>query len=159
MHTHTHTVNTHQEQWAAIYAVAPGEQLRVRCLAQEHLSRGIEGGERAVHSLPPPTIPAGRDSNLWPLGYESDSLTIRPRLPPNYIQIWTKYVHTHTHTHTHTCHPSKMLYSTTELNWVVHILNEGLLWQKLSCLACSALPIYNVQYVSHFSTEGTSKHD
>ncbi len=33
-----------------------------RCLAQGHLSRGIEGGERAVHSLPPPTIPA---ANLW----------------------------------------------------------------------------------------------
>ncbi len=27
--------------------------------AQEHLSRGIEGGESAGHSLPPPTIPAG----------------------------------------------------------------------------------------------------
>ncbi len=26
--------------------------------AQGHLSRGIEGGESAVHSLPPPTIPA-----------------------------------------------------------------------------------------------------
>ncbi len=63
---HTHTVNTHTpwththpEQWAAIYAAAPGEQLGVRCLAQGHLSRGIEGGESAVHSLPPPTIPAG----------------------------------------------------------------------------------------------------
>ncbi len=31
----------------------------VRCLAQGHLSRGIEGGESAVHTLPPPTIPAG----------------------------------------------------------------------------------------------------
>ncbi len=61
-HTHTHTVNTHPEQWAAIYAAAPGEQLGVQCLAQGHLSRGIEGGESAVHSLPPPTIPAG---NLW----------------------------------------------------------------------------------------------
>ncbi len=61
-------MNTHPKQWAAIAAV-PGEQLGVRCLAQEHLSRGIEGGESAVHSLPPPTIP-----------YESDSLTIRPRL-------------------------------------------------------------------------------
>ncbi len=56
---HTHTVNTHPEQWAAIYAAAPGEQLGVRCLAQGHLSRDIEGGESAVHSLPPPTIPAG----------------------------------------------------------------------------------------------------
>ncbi len=78
----THPVNTHLEQWAAIYAVAPGEQLGVRSLAQgTHLSRGIEGGESAVHSLPPPTIPAGPDSNPWPLGYDSDSLTIRPRLP------------------------------------------------------------------------------
>ncbi len=50
----THTVNTHPEQWSAIYAAAPGEQLGVRCLAQ-----GIEGGESAVHSLPSPTIPAG----------------------------------------------------------------------------------------------------
>ncbi len=56
---HTHTVNTHPEQWAAIYTAAPGEQLGVRCLAQGHLSRGIEGGESAVHSIPPPTIPAG----------------------------------------------------------------------------------------------------
>ncbi len=52
-------MNTPPEQWAAINAAAPGEQLGVRCLAQEHLSRGIEGGESAVHSLPPPTIPAG----------------------------------------------------------------------------------------------------
>ncbi len=43
----THTVvNTHPEQWAA-NAAAPGEQLGVRCLAQGHLSRGIEGGERS----------------------------------------------------------------------------------------------------------------
>ncbi len=47
------------EHWAA-NAVAPGEQLGVRCLAQgSHLSRGIEGGESAGYSLPPPTIPAG----------------------------------------------------------------------------------------------------
>ncbi len=29
----------------------------VRCLAQGHFSRGIEGGESAVHSLLPPSIP------------------------------------------------------------------------------------------------------
>ncbi len=46
--THTHTVNTHPEQWAAIYAAAHREQLVVRCLAQGHLSRGIEGGESAL---------------------------------------------------------------------------------------------------------------
>ncbi len=67
VHTHsseyTHTVNTHPEQWAAIYAAAPGEQLGVRCLAQVlvkySVPRGIEGGESAGHSLPTPTIPAG----------------------------------------------------------------------------------------------------
>ncbi len=34
-------------------------QLGVRGLAQGHLSRVIEGGESAVHSLPSPTIPVG----------------------------------------------------------------------------------------------------
>ncbi len=29
-HTHTHTVNTHPEQWAAIYAAVPWEQLEIR---------------------------------------------------------------------------------------------------------------------------------
>ncbi len=49
-------VHTHPEQWAA-NAAAPREQLGVRCLAQgSHLCRGIEGGENARYSLPPPTI-------------------------------------------------------------------------------------------------------
>ncbi len=65
---HTHTVNTHPEQWAAIYVAAPREAVGVQCLAQGHLSRGIEGGESAAHLLPPPTIPAGpetRTHDLW----------------------------------------------------------------------------------------------
>ncbi len=67
LHTHTHT---HTQQWAAIYAAVPGEQLGVRCLAQgSHLSCGIEGGESAVHSPHLQFLP-GRDSNLQPLGYE-----------------------------------------------------------------------------------------
>ncbi len=57
-HTHS-SEHTHTEQWAAIYAAVPGEQLGFRCLAQVPLSCGIEGGESAGHSLPPPTIPAG----------------------------------------------------------------------------------------------------
>ncbi len=58
VHTHSseHT-HTHREQWAAIYAAAPGEQLGVQCLGC-----GIEGGESAVHSLPPPKIPAGPET-------------------------------------------------------------------------------------------------
>ncbi len=72
-HTAVKSENTH--------AAVPGEQLGVRCLVQgSHLSRGIEGGESAGHSLPPPTIPAGpetRTRNLWvtnltlyPLGHD-----------------------------------------------------------------------------------------
>ncbi len=57
VNTHTHC--EHTPGVVGSYAAAPGEQLRVRCLAQGHLSRGIEGGEGAGHSLPPPTIPAG----------------------------------------------------------------------------------------------------
>ncbi len=70
----THTaVNTHPEQWAAIFAAVPGEQLGVRYLAQGHLSLGIEGGESAVHSLP---------VHSQAVDYESVSLNIRPQLPP-----------------------------------------------------------------------------
>ncbi len=65
----THTlVNTHPEQWAAIYAAAPREQLGVRCLAQGHLSHDIKGGESAVHSLHPTynsCRPETRTRNLW----------------------------------------------------------------------------------------------
>ncbi len=61
VHTHSseHT-HTHPEQWATVCTAATGEQLGVRglSLAQGHLSRGIEGGESAVHSLPPLTISA-----------------------------------------------------------------------------------------------------
>ncbi len=62
------------------------------------------------------------DSNLQPLDYKSDSLTIRPQLPPHmhiyiyiyivvfriskiYLSIYLSiYTHTHTHTHIHTHH-------------------------------------------------------
>ncbi len=58
VHIHS-SEHTHPEQWAAIYAAAPGEQLGVWFLAQRILSHGIEEEESAAHSLPPPTIPAG----------------------------------------------------------------------------------------------------
>ncbi len=66
---HTHTVNTHPEQWAAIYAAAPGEQLRVRCLAQGHLVVVLRV-ERAlyIHSPHRQSLP-GRDLNSQPLDY------------------------------------------------------------------------------------------
>ncbi len=75
----THTVNTQPEQWAAIYAA--GAQGEVRCLAQGHLSHGIEGGESAAHSFPPPTIPAGPRLELATFQLWVWLSTIRPRLP------------------------------------------------------------------------------
>ncbi len=58
VHTHnsenTHREHTHPEQWAAIYVAATGEQLGVRCLAQEHLGRGIEVERERCTFTPPP---------------------------------------------------------------------------------------------------------
>ncbi len=77
----THTLNlcstfnhpSEHTPGAAIYAAAaPGQQLGVRCLAQGHLSHGIEGRESAVHSLPPPTIPA--ETRTHNLSFMSPSL-------------------------------------------------------------------------------------
>ncbi len=64
---HTYTMNTHPEHWAAIYAVAPGEQLGVRCLAQGHLSRVIEGRESTVYSLCRPETRTRNRSIMSPI--------------------------------------------------------------------------------------------
>ncbi len=89
--THTHT-HTHTEQWPAIYAAAPGEQLWVRCLAQGHLGHGIEGGESAVHSPPHQQFLPDQDSNPWPLDYKSDSLPSGHNFPECPLIIWTELV-------------------------------------------------------------------
>ncbi len=57
--------------------MAPGEQLGVRCLAQGHLVE-ILRVERVLYIHSP--LP-DRDSNSQPFDYESDTLTIMPRLP------------------------------------------------------------------------------
>ncbi len=55
VHIHS-SENTHHEHTPeVIYAAAAGEQLGVRCLAQEHFSRGIEvERERALYIHSPP---------------------------------------------------------------------------------------------------------
>ncbi len=74
--THTRAVGSH--------VTAPGEQLGVRCLAQGHLSRGIEGGYS-------PNNPCRTwDSNPQPSDYKSDSLSIRTRLPQGNLRKWNK---------------------------------------------------------------------
>ncbi len=82
--THTHTVNTHSgSQWGAVGGSVPCS----RVSPQSWYWRW-RGGESAGYSLPPPaTDNCWRtwDSNPQPSGYKSDSLSIRPRLPPH---IW-----------------------------------------------------------------------
>ncbi len=81
-------MNTHPEQWAAFYAATPGEQLGVRCLAQE---RGIEDGESAGYSFPPLTIPAD---------YKCDSNHFATTSHWGYHKcLWYKpYIYTHINT-------------------------------------------------------------
>ncbi len=87
VHTHSseHT-NTHCEHIGQpFYAAAPGEHLGVQCLAQGHLNRGIEGEASAGHyKLDLQFLPA-RDSNSQPFECKPDSLTIRPRLPHEWL--------------------------------------------------------------------------
>ncbi len=64
--THTHCIHTPGAVGTG-QPFMPGEQLGVRCLAQGHFSRGIEGVESAGHSL-----------------------TIRPRLPRRWC--WNIFV-------------------------------------------------------------------
>ncbi len=83
-HSSAHTqqwIHIHLEQWAAILCCSR-ENLGVPWLAQGHLSRGIEGGERAlyIHSPHPQSLPA-RDSNSHPFDHESTFITISPQLP------------------------------------------------------------------------------
>ncbi len=110
---HTHTLNTHPERWVAFYAAAPGEQLWV--LAQGHLSRGIEGRESAVHSLPPPTIPAGPRLEL-----SITSPTIKPRLPQKVTWLWLQeIIHEQNHWR---------VLDLIPLCWRAWFVSEGLQW-------------------------------
>ncbi len=87
------SAHTHTQQWTHTHCEhtpgAVGSHLccsvlgavGVQCFAQGLLSRGIEGGESAVHSLPPPTIPAGPRLKLTTFRLWVRLSTIRPRLP------------------------------------------------------------------------------
>ncbi len=80
-HMHTHREHTPGAVGRHLCCGARGAVGGSVPCSRSHLSRGIEGGESAVHSLPPPTIPARTwDSNSQPFNHESDSLNIRPRL-------------------------------------------------------------------------------
>ncbi len=82
---HTHTMNTHPEQWAA-NATVPGEVRGFGALLKGLTSDVVLKVERAL-LFTPPTDNSCRtwDLNPQPSGYKSDSLSIRPRLPPQWI--------------------------------------------------------------------------
>ncbi len=86
--THTHREHTPGAVGSHL-CCGTGEQLWVQFLAQgSHLSRGIEGGRERCTFTPPTYNSCWTwDLNSQPLGYESDSLTIRPRLPQIVQQI------------------------------------------------------------------------
>ncbi len=63
-------MNTHPEQWAAIYAVVPAEQLGFGVLLKGGSVMVIEGGESTVHSLPP-------TSNSCQTWYSNRNLSIK----------------------------------------------------------------------------------
>ncbi len=82
---HTHTVNTHPQQWAAFFLLQrPGSSWGFGALLKG-TSVVVLRVERERCTFTPPTYNScwTWDSNSQPLGYESDSLTIKPQLPHN----------------------------------------------------------------------------
>ncbi len=84
-HTHTHCEHTHTHTHGAVGS-------HICCGARGAVGGSVpcsrvEGGESAVHSLPPPTIPAG--PRLEPTTFELRVLlsNIRPRLPPDLRRV------------------------------------------------------------------------
>ncbi len=79
-HTHTHTHREHTPGAVGMHFILrhPGA-VGVRCLAQ---GTSVVVLRRECWTFTPPTYNSCRtwDSNPWPLGYKSDSLSIRPRL-------------------------------------------------------------------------------
>ncbi len=74
-------VNTHPEQWAAILR-RPGSSWGIGALLKGLTSVVVLKVERALVIHSPTDNPCRTwESNLQPLGYKSNSLTIRPRLP------------------------------------------------------------------------------
>ncbi len=69
---HTHTVNTHPEQWTVIYAAAPGSSWGFGALLKGTSVRVL----RVEISLPHRQSLLDRDLNSQPFDYESDSLPL-----------------------------------------------------------------------------------
>ncbi len=94
-HPSAHTqqwTHTHPEQWAAMYAAVPGEQLGVQCLAQGHLVMVLKVERVLYIHFPHRQSLLDRDSNSQPFDYESDSLPLGHNFPlDNKCIYWSSY--------------------------------------------------------------------
>ncbi len=114
---HTHIVNTHTWSSGQPVMLQRMGSSRDSVPCSRALRHGIEGGESAVHSLPPPTIPAGPRLEHATFDYESDSLTIRPRLP--YLR-WTQQHYKRVNRGSVRCNKTEMMLvrlTTSRSNW------------------------------------------
>ncbi len=86
--THTHTPWTHtRSSWQPMLR-RPGSSWGFGALLKGLISsHGIEGGERWSFITPTDNSCQTWDSNPRPLGYKSDYLSIRPRLPQNWCVL------------------------------------------------------------------------
>ncbi len=75
-------VNTHPEQWAAILRRPGSSGGSVPCSRVSPQSWYWRWREHLLFTPPTDNPCRTWESNLQPLGYKSNSLTIRPRLPP-----------------------------------------------------------------------------
>ncbi len=113
-HTHTHSVNTHPEQWAA-NAAAPGNSWGFGALLKDLTSvMVLRWRERWTSTYNPCWT---GDPNPQPLGYKSDSLSIRPRLP----LIWKPF----TRTGTWTLDPQIKSLMWCSTDWAIRALIPG----------------------------------
>ncbi len=82
---HTHTVNTHPEQWAAIYAAAPGSSWGFGVLLKSTPSWYWKWTKRCTFTPPTdnPCRPETRTRNLWIM---SPSLTLGHDFPHYYFK-------------------------------------------------------------------------
>ncbi len=76
---------THTAVGSHLCCGAPGSSWEVPCSRAP--CRCIEGGENAVHLLPPPTIPAGLRLELATFRFRVWLSTIRPQFPPKVTHL------------------------------------------------------------------------
>ncbi len=119
----THTVNTHPEQWAAIYAAAPGEQLGFGALLKGLTSVMVLKVERAL-IINSPHLQFLPDLRLEPatFGLQVRLSSIRSWLPPKYMILIMIYYLNYTVIQYYL---SILRSSTTKiLSWPLHSLTE-----------------------------------